>query len=60
MCIRDRNNSNTDLETLIKKVSSKGGTTEAAFNILNEKEFAKIFTDAIKRAEERSKELSGS
>jgi pyrroline-5-carboxylate reductase len=54
------NNSNTDLATLIKKVSSKGGTTEAAFNILNEKEFAKIFTDAIKRAEERSKELSGS
>ncbi len=54
------NNSDTDLETLIQKVSSKGGTTEAAFNVLKEKEFAQIFTDAIKRAEQRSKELSGS
>lgn len=54
------NNSSDDLETLIKKVSSKGGTTEAAFNVLKEKDFAKIFTEAINRAEQRSKELSGS
>lgn len=52
------NNSNTDLDTLIKKVASKGGTTEAAFGILKENEFARIFSDAILRAETRSKELS--
>lgn len=52
------NNSNTDLETLIKKVSSKGGTTEAAFKVLKENNFANIFSDAILRAEARSKELS--
>lgn len=53
------NNSDTDLETLINKVSSKGGTTEAAFKVLQEKQFAEIFTNAIERAEQRSKELSG-
>jgi pyrroline-5-carboxylate reductase len=53
------NNSDTDLETLINKVSSKGGTTEAAFKVLKEKQFAEIFTNAIERAEQRSKELSG-
>lgn len=53
------NNSNTDLDSLIKKVASKGGTTEAAFEILKKNEFSKIFSDAIIRAEQRSKELSG-
>ena len=53
------NNSDTDLQTLINKVSSKGGTTEAAFKVLRDKEFAQIFTYAIERAEQRSKELSG-
>jgi pyrroline-5-carboxylate reductase len=53
------NNSDTDLETLIKKVSSKGGTTEAAFDVLKQNKFAEIFTNAMKRAEQRSKELSG-
>lgn len=52
------NNSNTDLETLIQKVASKGGTTEAALNLLKKNEFSRIFSDAILRAEERSKELS--
>ena len=53
------NNSDTDLDSLIKKVSSKGGTTQAAFEVLKDKQFSKIFSDAILRAEQRSKELSG-
>lgn len=52
------NNSDNDLETLIKKVASKGGTTEAAFEVLKKNHFAEIFSNAILRAEERSKELS--
>ncbi len=52
------NNSNTDLETLIQKVASKGGTTEAAFDVLKKNEFARIFSEAILRAEARSRELS--
>ncbi|MEJ5352121.1 MAG: pyrroline-5-carboxylate reductase [Melioribacteraceae bacterium] len=52
------NNSDLDLETLIKKVASKGGTTEAAFEVLKKNNFAEIFSKAILRAEERSKELS--
>ncbi len=52
------NNSDADLETLIKKVASKGGTTEAAFEILKKNNFAEIFSNAILRAEERSKELA--
>jgi pyrroline-5-carboxylate reductase len=42
---------------LIKKVSSKGGTTEAALTVL-EKEMKDIIKAAIKRAKERSEELS--
>jgi pyrroline-5-carboxylate reductase len=52
------NNSDADLETLIKKVASKGGTTEAAFDVLKKNNFAEIFANAILRAEERSRELS--
>lgn len=52
------NNSDSDLDTLIKKVASKGGTTEAAFEVLKKNNFAEIFSQAILRAEERSKELS--
>ena len=52
------NNSDVSYETLIKKVASKGGTTEAAFTVLNQRGFAQIFEDAIKQAEQRSKELS--
>ncbi|MCX7797947.1 MAG: pyrroline-5-carboxylate reductase [Melioribacter sp.] len=52
------NNSDNDLDTLIKKVASKGGTTEAAFEVLKQNNFAEIFSKAILRAEERSKELS--
>lgn len=52
------NNSELDLETLIKKVASKGGTTEAAFEILKKNNFAEILSNAILRAEERSRELA--
>lgn len=52
------NNADISFEALIKKVASKGGTTEAAFNVLNERGFAEIFQDAIKKAEQRSQELS--
>lgn len=52
------NNSDMDLDSLIKKVASKGGTTEAAFQIMRENKFSEIFAQAILRAETRSKELS--
>ena len=43
---------------LISKVKSKGGTTEAALNILAEHEVKKSFQVAFKKAYERSKQLS--
>lgn len=52
------NNSNVSFDYLINKVASKGGTTEAAFNKLKKKGFAKILEEAIREAEKRSKELS--
>jgi len=45
-------------EELIKAVASKGGTTEAAFNIFKEKQFGDILQQAIVAAENRAKELS--
>lgn len=45
-------------EEWISKVSSKGGTTEAAFTKLTEKEIDKGFADAIYQALHRAKELS--
>lgn len=44
---------------LIKKVASKGGTTEAALNVFNETDMMNIIKNAIVRAKERSEELSG-
>ncbi|NWF89679.1 MAG: pyrroline-5-carboxylate reductase [Ignavibacteriaceae bacterium] len=52
------NNAEVSFDTLIKKVASKGGTTEAAFNVFNQKGFAQILEEAINKAEQRSKELS--
>lgn len=52
------NNADISFDALIKKVASKGGTTEAAFNVFNKKGFAQIFEEAINTAERRSKELS--
>lgn len=43
---------------LRKKVTSKGGTTEAAFRVFENEGLAKIFKKAIKAAIKRSEELS--
>ena len=48
MCIRDR----------ISKVSSKGGTTEAALKVFEKENLSLIFNQAIKAAHARSKEIS--
>jgi pyrroline-5-carboxylate reductase len=45
-------------EELIKAVASKGGTTEAAFNVFSQKHFGEILQEAIAAAESRAKELS--
>lgn len=52
------NNATRSLDDLIKVVASKGGTTEAAFNVFNEKKVAENLAEGIKRAEERARELS--
>lgn len=48
-----------DPAVLIKKVASKGGTTEAALKVFEAKCFRTIVHDAVKKAHGRSKELSG-
>ncbi|MBM3253463.1 MAG: pyrroline-5-carboxylate reductase [Candidatus Omnitrophica bacterium] len=47
-----------DAKTLISKVASKGGTTEAALKVFNERGLEMILVDAIRSAHRRSKELS--
>ncbi len=44
---------------LRKKVTSPGGTTEAAIKVFAEKQFGELLTDALTAACDRSKELSG-
>jgi pyrroline-5-carboxylate reductase len=53
-------NSTESLASLRKKVTSKGGTTEAALDVMmdSEKDFYNIFKKAIKAAFKRSNELS--
>ena len=46
-----------DPKKLWNKVASKGGTTVAAFDVLNKKGFQKILEDGVKAAAKRSKEL---
>jgi len=46
-------------EALREKVTSKGGTTEAAFRVFKEEGLDRIIKDGIKAARDRSKELSG-
>lgn len=53
------NNSDKNLEQLIKDVASKGGTTEAALKTFNENNFKDILKDGILNAEKRAKELNG-
>ncbi len=50
--------SREDPSVLIRKVASKGGTTEAALNIFEKKRFKNIVNDAVKAAYKRSQELS--
>ncbi|MFH1395372.1 MAG: pyrroline-5-carboxylate reductase [Candidatus Omnitrophota bacterium] len=52
---------NTDFlpEDLIKMVSSKGGTTEAALSVFTENKMKSIIKTAILKAKQRSEELSG-
>ncbi len=49
--------SDEDPETLIARVASKGGTTEAALKVFQRKGFGKIIQDAVKAAHRRSIEL---
>ena len=44
-------------QTLRKKVTSPGGTTEKALEVLAENEFVDIIMQAVRAAEKRSKEL---
>lgn len=46
-------------EQLRRKVTSPGGTTEAAIRVFDEDQFGAIVVLAMQRAKERSKELSG-
>ena len=50
--------SQEDPEVLIDRVSSKGGTTEAALKVFQKQGFGKIVQDAVKAAYKRSKEIS--
>ena len=47
-----------DAASLRKKVTSKGGTTEAALKVLDLKDFRNIIADALRAAKKRAKELS--
>ena len=47
-----------DPSELRKKVTSKGGTTERATMVMHENNIKQIIFDAVKAAEDRSKELS--
>jgi len=49
--------SNETLSALRERVTSKGGTTEAALNHMNDSRLAQSFKDAVKRAAEKSFEL---
>ncbi len=46
-------------ERFDRKVASKGGTTEAALNVLNEKKVGAAIKEAILMAKGRAKEISG-
>jgi pyrroline-5-carboxylate reductase len=47
-------------ESLRHKVTSPGGTTEAALKVMSERKLVQIFAEAMLAAEKRSRELSGS
>jgi len=45
-------------ETLRARVTSKGGTTQAAINVMEEKQLPKIYEQALKAAKTRAKQLA--
>jgi pyrroline-5-carboxylate reductase len=47
-----------DAEGLIAKVASKGGTTESALQVFNEKKMGEILQEAIRACHKRAQELS--
>jgi pyrroline-5-carboxylate reductase len=51
-------NAEVSAEELIKKVASKGGTTEAALSVFEENKMRSIIEEAVEKAEKRSEELS--
>lgn len=53
------NNSDKNIEELIRDVASKGGTTEAALKTYDELELKQIIQKGILNAEKRAKELNG-
>ena len=53
-------NSDVDFKTLRQRVTSPGGTTEAAINVFKSNEFSSLVDSAVTRAAVRSKELSKS
>lgn len=53
------NNSDKNLDELIKEVASKGGTTEAALKVFNKNSLKEIVENGIFAAENRAKELNG-
>ena len=53
------NNSDKNLDELIKEVASKGGTTEAALQVFNENSLKEIVENGILAAENRARELNG-
>lgn len=52
--------SNQDAQTLRKQVTSPGGTTEQALNVLMDGGIEELFADALKAAQKRSAELATS
>jgi pyrroline-5-carboxylate reductase len=57
-CEADKNGESPVI--LRKKVTSPGGTTEAAVTVFTDGKFGSLVSAAIKRAYQRSRELSGS
>jgi pyrroline-5-carboxylate reductase len=47
-------------ESLRRKVTSPGGTTEAALKVMTDRKLAEIYAEAMRAAEKRSRELSAS
>ena len=51
--------SDVDATELRRRVTSPGGTTERAINIMEDQQLRKTFMDALQGAYDRSKELAG-